>query len=356
MSDNLVSIIMPCFNRERIISRSIESVINQTYNQWELIVVDDGSTDNTNLVVEKYKKVDKRIKYVKCDLNKGPSVARNIGIHNARGEYISFLDSDDEWIDTHLEDSINALNKTGCDICFASWVERTKDGNELFRYVSEVEKEKFNLHIKNLNARKIDNIYVFDRDFIEYTILNNFFIYHINTLVIKTDIVKKIGGFDEKLKCSEDTDFMFELFARYGFCYINQIHFYYNQSENNIYLFINRKNTTIKEIVENKEYLQKMIFCGIEKCKMLKKRIKIIKKSDINEKKQCIKKCKFSISIKYRTLAFLSYPYSRKQAIFYALKSIFYERNDKNYYLLFSYIVNRKIDNIDVALSDLNIA
>jgi len=93
------SIILPTYNRANFICTAIESVINQIYNNWELIIVDDGSTDNTKEVVSSYN--DYRIRYIYQE-NQERSVARNNGINNARGEYICFLDSDDYFLDNHL--------------------------------------------------------------------------------------------------------------------------------------------------------------------------------------------------------------------------------------------------------------
>jgi len=93
-----VSVIIPTYNRAHLIGRAIQSVLNQTYQDFELIVVDDGSTDNTNEVIKEFSQKDKRILYIKHDKNKGGSAARNTGIKAARGEYIAFQDSDDEMV------------------------------------------------------------------------------------------------------------------------------------------------------------------------------------------------------------------------------------------------------------------
>lgn len=96
-----ISVIVPTYNRAHLISRSIQSVLAQTYNDFELIVVDDGSTDNTEEVVRALN--DRRISYLKHSGNRGVSAARNTGIKAARGSYIAFQDSDDEWLPQKLE-------------------------------------------------------------------------------------------------------------------------------------------------------------------------------------------------------------------------------------------------------------
>ena len=88
----MISIIIPTYNRARIIQQAIDSVLTQTYQDWELIIVDDGSTDDTEAVVKK--NTDKRIRYIKYTPNQGANHARNVGMEAAKGEYFAFLDSD----------------------------------------------------------------------------------------------------------------------------------------------------------------------------------------------------------------------------------------------------------------------
>jgi len=121
-----VSIIMPTYSREKLISRAIESIMKQTYTNWELLIVDDYSTDNTKEKVEQYVNIDKRIKYLKNGRKKGVARARNFGILNSKGEYIAFLDSDDEWFQHHLSESISAINETGVKLSFSLWILRKK--------------------------------------------------------------------------------------------------------------------------------------------------------------------------------------------------------------------------------------
>ena len=112
MYDNiniLVSIIMPTFNNSNFINESIQSVINQKFIFWELIIVDDGSTDNTSNIINNYL-YDKRIKYFYQE-NNGPAVARNYGISKASGKYLAFLDSDDLWRPNKLQVQYNHLKK-----------------------------------------------------------------------------------------------------------------------------------------------------------------------------------------------------------------------------------------------------
>lgn len=109
MLDGLVSIIMPSWNTGKYISESIQSVLAQTYTNWELIIVDDCSTDNTDEVIENF--CDKRIRYLKNTQNSGAALTRNRALREANGEWIAFLDSDDIWLPEKLERQIEFMKK-----------------------------------------------------------------------------------------------------------------------------------------------------------------------------------------------------------------------------------------------------
>ncbi len=112
----LISVIIPTYNRESTIVRSAMSVLNQTYKNIELIIIDDCSTDKTEVIVSAI--ADPRIRYFRQDTNHGACVARNRGIDEARGDYIAFQDSDDEWLPNKLEVQLNKLEESGADVCF----------------------------------------------------------------------------------------------------------------------------------------------------------------------------------------------------------------------------------------------
>lgn len=92
-----ISVIIPVYNSEKYIERCLKSVVNQSYKDLEIILIDDGSTDNSSLICKKWEKLDNRVKYFRKE-NGGPSTARNYGLKHVSGDYIHFLDSDD-WID-----------------------------------------------------------------------------------------------------------------------------------------------------------------------------------------------------------------------------------------------------------------
>ncbi|MDE5843970.1 MAG: glycosyltransferase [Muribaculaceae bacterium] len=116
----LISIITPCFNAEAYLSQTIESLINQTYTNWELIIINDCSTDNSLNIIKDFQEKDRRIKlYNTCRSSGSPSEPRNIGINNADGEYIAFLDADDIWFSEKLEIQINFMKKNNYDISYS---------------------------------------------------------------------------------------------------------------------------------------------------------------------------------------------------------------------------------------------
>lgn len=115
-----ISVVVPIFNVENYLERSINSLINQTFKNLEIILVNDGSTDNSKLICEQFKKLDDRIILINKK-NEGVSIARNTGIENARGKYIVFMDPDDS-IDLEMYDSLyNAIEKANCDICMCNY-------------------------------------------------------------------------------------------------------------------------------------------------------------------------------------------------------------------------------------------
>ncbi len=122
----LVSVIMPSYNTGRFIEETIESVLAQTYQNWELIIVDDCSTDNTDEVVRPYLS-DGRIRWLKNDTNSGAAVSRNRALREARGRWIAFLDSDDLWEPRKLEKQIAFMQNKGCHFSYTNYMEIHED-------------------------------------------------------------------------------------------------------------------------------------------------------------------------------------------------------------------------------------
>lgn len=120
--NNLVSIIMPSYNTGRFIRETIESVLAQSYTDWELIIVDDCSTDNTDEVVAQYLE-DGRIKYIKNQVNSGAAVSRNRALLEAKGKWIAFLDSDDLWEPNKLEKQIAFMQENDYHFSYTNYIE-----------------------------------------------------------------------------------------------------------------------------------------------------------------------------------------------------------------------------------------
>ena len=112
----LVSVIMPAYNSRNTIGRAIQSVLAQTYKRFELLVIDDGSTDNTVDIVNSYMKTDSRIVLLHNPKNLGVAASRNHGCRKAQGEYLAFLDSDDVWFEDKLEKQVSFMLQKGCDL------------------------------------------------------------------------------------------------------------------------------------------------------------------------------------------------------------------------------------------------
>ncbi len=120
--NDLVSIIMPSYNTGRFIGETIDSVLAQTYGNWELIIVDDCSTDDTDSVVQKYLG-DERIRYIKNEKNSGAAVSRNRALREATGKWIAFLDSDDLWEPEKLEKQIAFMEENGYSFSYTNYAE-----------------------------------------------------------------------------------------------------------------------------------------------------------------------------------------------------------------------------------------
>lgn len=114
--DSLVSIVVPVYNREAYVARALDSIVRQTYENWQVVVVDDHSSDKSIEVVENFARKDERIRIIHHRSNRGAQAARNTGIRSAKGEWIAFLDSDDEWLPNWLEKGLYAQEKTGFSI------------------------------------------------------------------------------------------------------------------------------------------------------------------------------------------------------------------------------------------------
>jgi glycosyltransferase involved in cell wall biosynthesis len=142
--EDLVSIIMPAYNCGDFIGMTLDSVINQSYKNWEVIVVDDCSSDNTAEVVQEYKKKDNRIKYYKLEKNSGAAVARNKAIDLATGKYMAFLDSDDVWFPEKLAKQIGFMEDNGYGFTCTSYTKIDEHGEYLNRTIVAQSRRDYN--------------------------------------------------------------------------------------------------------------------------------------------------------------------------------------------------------------------
>lgn len=198
----MISVIIPVYNKELTIKRTVKSVLNQTYVDFELIIVDDGSTDKSLQIINDSFD-DKRIRCVKQE-NRGVSVARNNGVKHSRGEWIAFLDADDIWLPMYLEEMYNAFcsNKNAVMIGCAS-------------YTAYFDSDRVSTN------RMIDHCY-------DQVCKINFFnnpdiMSHIGATCIKKDIFIKIGGFDEKIRNNEDVQLIAKISLVGDYVYVGKM-------------------------------------------------------------------------------------------------------------------------------------
>ncbi len=189
MDDNQapkVSVIIPTYNRASYLKEAVQSVLDQTYRNFELIIVDDGSTDNTEEVVASF--TDDRIRYIKKNNEGHAGKTRNVGLENARGEYIAFLDDDDVWLPEKLELQIKTMMEHP----------EFKASYTLYSIVGTGEQRKIHMHPKqNLQQGNIFN------DLIKYGA-----IVCTPSICLHKDVIKKVGKFAEipELRSGQDYD------------------------------------------------------------------------------------------------------------------------------------------------------
>jgi glycosyltransferase involved in cell wall biosynthesis len=205
-----VSVIIPTYNRADKVSQTIESVLAQTLTDREVIVVDDGSSDDTeNLLRENF---GDRIRLY-SQANQGVSVARNTGIAEARGEWVAFLDSDDLWEKEKLELQLKAVEQLDaqCGACYTD-----------VRLLNHAETRT--LFEMAEHGRRHEGAMGVNRDILEALVSPGGagMLVCISSLMARTDVVRRVGGFDRSLGFYADSEFMFRLAMLTGFCYVNR--------------------------------------------------------------------------------------------------------------------------------------
>lgn len=140
MNNILISIIMPAYNAQKYIKDAIQSVLAQTYSNWELIIIDDCSNDNTRNIIEEFSKHDNRIKPIYRKHNSGkPSVAKNSALEYIEGEYIAFLDSDDLWLPQKLEKQMHLMNDQQYFLCYTGGINIDENSKKIGSFLPKYE-------------------------------------------------------------------------------------------------------------------------------------------------------------------------------------------------------------------------
>ena len=296
----LVSIIIPAYNRAHTIKMTLDSVLNQTYKNYEVIIVDDNSKDNTYEVVKPY--LSDNIFYYKNEKNLGGGKSRNVGVEHSKGSILAFLDSDDEWLPEKLEKQVNIF-MTNEDIALVY----TK-----FYLISETSGKKFvSEETKRLND-----------DF--KSILCNNFIATTSTIAIRREAFLDINGFDDYLKTCQDWDLYIRTLKKYKVKGIEEpcVNYYYHTES----ITGNAENVINSHIIVN-ERIDKII----EENNFTPEEIKVIKSCHAERMAHIYAKFKdFKNARKYFVQA-LKYDKKNKKALKHLLASCL---GDKIYFKL----------------------
>jgi glycosyltransferase involved in cell wall biosynthesis len=210
----MVSIIIPNYNKAKAIEETLQSVLSQSYKNWECIIIDDQSTDDSIEIIQKYLEQDSRFSFYKRtdDKIKGPSSCRNIGIEKAIGEYVIFLDSDDLLVDFCLEYRVETFHENpDCDFLVFQMERFIKKPNHILKKELEV--------LSHENAIN---------DFLKLRSL-----WQVTSPIYKTDFIRTIKGFNEELRSYEDLDIAIKAIAS-SFKYIlySNVDSFYRNDEN----------------------------------------------------------------------------------------------------------------------------
>lgn len=207
----LVSVVIPTFNRARQVTAALRSVLEQTYSEFEVILVDDGSQDDTGQAIREV--IDQedcaagRVRYF-FRTNQGQSAARNFGIDNARGEFVAFLDSDDVWLPEKLEWQLRALDQFKDRSCACITDARLVDNRGM------------DVSAFSRGGRSYGEMLGIDVEAVR-TLVKYRDPFWMSTLVVRTDAIKQLGCLDNQLGYAEDHDLFFRLSLVTSFCYVN---------------------------------------------------------------------------------------------------------------------------------------
>ena len=207
-----ISVITPVYNGEKFLAWAVQSVINQSYQHWELLLIDDGSTDNSMQCMTAWAKRDSRIKVLfhPGHANRGVSATRNLGIQHAQGEYVALLDCDDEWLPNKLAKQACLLEEhPDAVLVYSKAVSVDEDGVELA-------KSRHHFNFPQICGNGLPET----RDATVTGMINDTVWMPTLTVIMKTDGVRKVGGFDETLKLQIEDHLIFTLLATAGSVYM----------------------------------------------------------------------------------------------------------------------------------------
>lgn len=209
----MVSVVIPTYNRAGLIRRAIESVLSQTYENYEIIVVDDGSTDNTKECVQTIG--DDRVKYIKSPVNRGQANARNIGIRRAKGKYIAFQDSDDVWLPEKLEKQMKIMEQAEESVGMVY---------SMFEYQNAGEQTAVPYPPKELSL-DIKTGFIFPHLFAGNLV-------GMPTVLARKEVFDQVGMFDTTLSCLEDFEMVLRIAREYNVEIAEEVlvHTYYTDS------------------------------------------------------------------------------------------------------------------------------
>lgn len=197
----LVSVVIPTYNRAGVIKRSVESVLSQNYDNLEIIIIDDNSGDNTEEIVKAIG--DERIKYKKSSKNRGAAFSRNVGIRMAKGKYIAFQDSDDEWMENKLHKQMELMRDFDYGMVYSMYSRDFGDGNLAYVPEKQIPME-----------HKRGDIYPF---LLEQSFIGT------PTMLVKSEVLKGIGGFETSLRNYEDYELALRIAKEYKIGYVDEV-------------------------------------------------------------------------------------------------------------------------------------
>lgn len=207
----IISVIIPTYNRANLLNGSVGSVLVQTFKNFEIILIDDGSTDNTESIVKGFN--NPKIRYIENKRNIGAAAARNVGIKIAKGKYIAFQDSDDEWLPEKLEKQIKVFESASSNVgvVYSGYL-IIKRNKKIYAPLKKYKKRNGNIHKELLYGNFIGT----------------------PTILVKKECFEKVGMFDENLNALEDWELAIRLSKYYEFRFLDEPLLLANYSVNSV--------------------------------------------------------------------------------------------------------------------------